>query len=362
MPSPPDASAASGDARSSPEAGEPPLPSPPRVTVVIPTQDEESDLVRALEAVANQDVPIETVELIVVDGGSTDGTIAGARAALDGRGFARAEVLENPGGSTPSNLNVGLASARGRYLCRIDARSIVPESYLRKCTSTLEQRQEVIVTGGSQVARPRDASAVAVGIARALNNRWGMGLARYRRGAASGPADTVYLGAFRTQDLRSAGGWDERFATNQDFELNRRLGREGTIWFHSDLHVGYLPRTSVAGLFAQYQRFGSWKVRYWRTTGDRPRLRQLAILAAPPFAALAMVVAARRGPGAALGTVAAATVGATLVEVVGADEPGAGVRGHMVAIVALGAVAGGWTSGVWDAVLRRRRDGVVTPG
>src|SRR5215831_56545 len=94
---------------------------------------------------------------------------------------------------------------------------------------------------------------------------------RYRRGARSGVSDTVYLGAFRTADLCGVGGWNTALTTNQDFELNRRLAKTGVIWFDGSLPVEYVPRPNLRALYAQYRRFGSWKARYWRLTGDRPR-------------------------------------------------------------------------------------------
>jgi hypothetical protein len=178
-----------------------------------------------------------------------------------------------------------------------------------------------------------------------------MGLSRYRRAAASGPSDTVYLGAFRTADLRRAGGWDEHFTTNQDFELNRRLGGDGTVWLDADLVVGYRGRDSLREVFTQYHRFGSWKVEYWRTTGDAPRPRQVALLVAPPVAAVAALAALSRPRAAVAGGVLACAT-AIAVEVAGTDQPEAGPAGHLVSLAAMGAVAAGWTTGVWSGILR----------
>ncbi len=170
----------------------------------------------------------------MVDGGSTDDTAAVAKAALAGSDLHGWQVIANAAGTTPSNLNRGLAAASGAVLCRVDARCRVPVDYVSCCVEVLASRPEIAVTGGSQVAVARQTDSRSIGIARALNNRWGMGGSRYRRGAASGPADTVYLGAFRSADLRAAGGWDERYHTNQDFELNRRMARRGIVWFDAD--------------------------------------------------------------------------------------------------------------------------------
>jgi succinoglycan biosynthesis protein ExoA len=323
----------------------------PLVAVLIPARNEVASIGRCLERVLAQDVPRGRLEVVVVDGDSDDGTGQIAEAILAEAGLARWAVHRNPGGSTPSNLNAGLALVRAAIVCRVDARSLIPPDYVRRCAEVLERRADVAVVGGAQVAVPRSDSTRDLGIARALNNRYGMGLSRYRRAASSGPADTVYLGAFRTAELRRAGGWDERFGTNQDFDLNRRMGANGAVWFEDGLEVGYLPRASLADLFRQYRRFGRWKARYWAMTGDRPQPRQLALLVGPGFAALIVSIGFWRRPRA---TVAAVAGVAIAVEAAGSRpvavaEPAA----HAVAMVALAAVSSGWWCGAVEGLVRQ---------
>lgn len=263
----------------------------PMVTVLIPARNEERDIERCLRAVLSQDHPHDRMEIVLVDGGSTDRTAEVAARVLTG-GDVAWKIVDNPIGITPSNLNAGLAAASGSVMCRVDCRSIVPPEYVRMCADVLQNQPEVSVVGGAQIALPRDASVRASGIARALNNRYAMGGSRYRSGATSGATDTVYMGSFRTQELRDIGGWDEYFATNQDFDLNRRMGRIGLIWFDDRLQVGYVPRRSIGELRSQYHRFGRWKVRYWRRTGDPIQRRQRILLLGVPLGLLAGAVGA----------------------------------------------------------------------
>jgi hypothetical protein len=326
------------------------------VTVVVPARDEEADLARCLAAVAASDWPLADLEIVVVDGGSRDATREVAVAELARYPLRRGEVVTNPSGITPASLNAGLDAAEGAVLVRVDARSLVPRHYVRTCAEVLAAEPAVRVVGGRQWAVARDRTTRARGIARALNNRWGMGLSRYRRGAPSGPADTVYLGAFRTDELRAAKGWDERFATNQDFELNRRLGRSGEVRFDDRLVVGYLPRASLGALARQYHRFGRWKVRYWRTTGDRPRPRQQVLLAGPPLVGVAVLAAVGRRPRRAAVAGLAGVVAAVGVEVAGGRDAGpAGPAEHAVAVAALAVSSAGWLSGVWREALASPR-------
>lgn len=319
----------------------------PLVTVVVPARQEATDIEACLEAVAAQDYPADRLEVIVVDGASEDGTGEVARRALGRWGFAGSAVLVNPVATTSSNLNVGLAHASGEVLCRVDARTRIEPHHVRTCVDVLTHRADVAVTGGAQIALARDATARARGIARALNNRWSMGGSRYRRSTRAGPSDTVYLGAFRTLQLRRVGGWDERLVSNQDFDLNRRMAAMGIVWFEPTLRSGYLPRATFGELWRQYRRFGRAKVVYWRVTGTSPQPRQWALIGAPllglVFAAVLMVVLPWPGRIAVAALAATCLAG---IEGAGSDVPAGSPAAHALGMWAAVVVSVGWLTGV----------------
>lgn len=325
----------------------------PKVTVVIPVRDEAERLTGCLDAVAAQDFAPDDVEVLVVDGGSTDDTVEVGRRLLDRGPWIRAKVLHCSAGDRSSNLNCGLAEASAGVVVRVDARSRIPRDYLSRCLELLERHPDAAVVGGRQQAVAAGDGPVGIGVARALNNRWGTGLARYRRSGTSGISETVYLGAYRTSQLRQVGGWRTDLAVNEDFDLNRRLLCFGTVWFDAEMNVDYLPRSSATALLGQYWAFGLGKARYWRLSGERPRPRQVVLLAAPLVGtALLAGVLAISGP-AALGKVVLAGLALSLgIEMAGADEPRGGLWAHVVAAAALGGIAGAWLSGVAAGALR----------
>src|SRR5262245_20273774 len=94
------------------------------VSVVIPACNEERWIEAGIASVANQDHPLELIEVIVVvDAASTDATDELAKHALARHSFARRQVVVGATRGTPANLNAALAIARGEVLCRVDARS-----------------------------------------------------------------------------------------------------------------------------------------------------------------------------------------------------------------------------------------------
>ena len=101
----------------------------PRVSVIIPVRNERTALGPCLEAILAQTYPTDSIEIIVVDADSADGTreIAEDHARRD----PRLRVLRNPVGSIPAGLNVGIRAARGEVIARVDARTRLAPDYLK---------------------------------------------------------------------------------------------------------------------------------------------------------------------------------------------------------------------------------------
>lgn len=314
------------------------------VSIVVPARDEEGHIAECLRALGAQDYPLSLLEVIVVDGASNDRTVEVCRDTLWQYNFKQATVVRNRLASTPTSLNLGLDLAGGEYVCRVDARSVLPTDYVSRCQELLETNPSVCVVGGSQVAvPPSDPGVKQLGIARALNNRHSMGGSKYRSSTKSGPCDTAYLGFFRTADLETIGGWDEALPTNQDFDICQRMARLGTVWFLADLPVGYTGRSSYLSLGRQYRRFGQWKAVYWRTR-RRPLLRQVILLGVLPLGAPLWLVLFRTAPMRTLGASLGFLFG---LERHGANTPRAGLLGHLAGSAAMLVIGICWSVGAW---------------
>jgi len=264
---------------------------PPSVSIVIPVRNEVDNLARTIDACLAQDYG-GPLEVIVADAMSDDGTRSlleryadadesDPHPTLDRR---RLRIVDNPGRSTPLGLNAAIRAATGDVIVRCDGHAVLPPDYVSRAVATLGATGAGNV-GGVQKATGR--TPVQRGIARAMSNPVGVGDARFHRGGAAGPVDTVYLGVFTREALDAVGGYDEALERNQDYELNVRLRDAGfVVWFDPGLAVEYIPRGSLRGLWRQYYDYGAWKRRVIGMHPGSLRLRQ----AAPP--ALVVVLAA----------------------------------------------------------------------
>jgi glycosyltransferase involved in cell wall biosynthesis len=252
------------------------LPPACPVSVVMPILNEEQHLGEAAGMVLGQDYD-GPIELVLALGPSTDRTdeVAASLAASD----PRVRLVQNPSGRTPDALNAAVAASSHPVVVRVDGHAVIPDDYVRAAVDTL-RRTGADNVGGIMAARGTTRFEQAV--AAAMGSRLGVGNARFHTGGGEGPAETVYLGAFRRTALERAGGYDAHFARAQDWELNHRIRESGgVVWFTPRMVVTYRPRGTVKALARQYFHYGRWR----RVVAGRHGTISARYLAAPALVA-----------------------------------------------------------------------------
>lgn len=193
------------------------------------------------------------VEILIADGGSSDLTreIVSELSKKD----ERVKLIENPEKFQSFGLNKMIEEAKGEVFLRADGHCYYDDNYLSNSVEVLQTTGARNV-GGAQ--RYMAANSVQSGIALAVKSFFGNGGAKYMDETYEGYGDTVFLGCFRTIDLRDIGGFNTENITNQDSELNLRLiERFGECVFISpNIKSWYFPRESLKKLFKQYFRYG----------------------------------------------------------------------------------------------------------
>ena len=277
------------------------------VSVVVPVLDEERHIVACLRSIAQQSYD-DIVEILVVDGGSSDRT-----RELSADADARVRVLANPRRIQAAALNVALAAARGDVIVRVDGHCTLEPDYVARCVDALATTPAAIVGGAMQ---PRGSSARERGIAAAMRSRVGAGPARFHGGHRSGWTDTVYLGAYRTVLARATGGYREDVGVNEDAEFAYRMRSRGGVWYDTAIRSTYIPRTGLRSLARQFYRYGRSRALTVRAHPASLSARQLAA----PLLVVALLSPWRRSAAVVYAcVVAAGTAQATLED--GAAAP-----------------------------------------
>ncbi len=242
--------------------------SEPTVTIAIPVLNEADHIEACLDAVADQTYG-GIVEVLVVDGGSTDTS----RSLVSDRPGVR--LLDNPRRIQAAALNIALAEANGEVFVRVDGHCQIAPDYVERCVEALGRTSAAMVGGAMTPAADRPFQR---GVAAAMASRLGAGPARFHTGGRSCAVDTVYLGAFPTELGREVGGYAEDVGVNEDSEFALRMHACGDVWFDGAMKSTYVPRSSLPAVARQFFRYGRSRA---ATVRRHPRSIAARQLAAP---------------------------------------------------------------------------------
>jgi succinoglycan biosynthesis protein ExoA len=256
------------------------------VSVIIPCREEREYVGAAIRAVLANDWPSDRMEVLVVDGKSTDGT---RRVIEDiARRDARVKLVENAGLFAGSAMKIGVAAARGDYVVRVDAHTEIPPQYLKTGVAILRRHPKIWAVGGP-VNRVAGAGGNCL-VAAIISNFFSTGNTRLRVGGKEGPVDAVANPVWRREALTRLGHFDDALARNEDDDYFFRARRAGGIIYQAqEMRAKYYVRGSVRQLLRQYNQYAFWKLAVAKKHGRFPDWKALVPLAY--FTALGSTVA-----------------------------------------------------------------------
>lgn len=210
----------------------------PSVSVVVPSYNEEAGIERCLASLADQTLPRNEYEVIVVDGNSKDRTRELAAPYADA---VFVQTSPKVGGAR----NDGVLAASAPLIATTDADCVLPRDWVERVRDDLGRDGVVLVYG---TVRPIEAT---------LKNRLSLGLANLFSALGYRTGRLYYtLGcntAFRKDAFVRAGMY-RTIDAGDDLEIAGRLAREGRVLFDPKLRVGFSMR--------RYEQFGTLRSLY----------------------------------------------------------------------------------------------------
>jgi glycosyltransferase involved in cell wall biosynthesis len=262
------------------------------VSVLMPLLNEERNVEAAVEMLRAQTFE-GTMEFLLLDGGSTDSTLARLAPLIEGDRRFRLLTAEDT--NVPTRLNLGLSVARGRYVARMDTHGRFPPNYLADGIERLA-RGDVASVSGPQIAV--GSGTWSRRIALAMRSGLGRGESRFRQlSAREHELESGYCGIWERSLLLAQGGWDELASGGEDTELAARVRRSGgRIICVPEMAAEYQPRESLQALARQYGGYAyrrAWIARRYPEVLRRSHALPPALLVASGCAVLGRRPAAR---------------------------------------------------------------------
>jgi len=180
-------------------------------------------------------------EIIVLDGGSTDGTLDRLRAAGDA-----ITLLEEPGANIARGRNLAIAAASHDAIAVADADCAYGPAWLEALVAPLEAGADIAMGWTEPVVGSLlDACVASLGFP--------LTAAEVDEGSFMPSARSV---AFRREAIDAVGGYPEWLAIGEDMWVNHRWReRPFDLRFAPEAVAGWRPRASLGAIWTQYAKY-----------------------------------------------------------------------------------------------------------
>jgi glycosyltransferase involved in cell wall biosynthesis len=246
-----------------------------KVSVIATVLNEQTAIRRLLESLAAQTHPPD--EVVIVDGGSTDGTLDLLKEWTAADAFPLL-VLERPGANISQGRNAAIEAATGDVMATTDAGVRMDAGWLEALLAPFEgdagtTSSPVSVVSGWFVADPHTVFETVMG-ATVLPH-----VDEVERETFLPSSRSV---AFRREAWAAVGGYPEWLDYCEDLIFDFRLrDLYGPFPFASEARVHFRPRNNLRAFFKQYYQYarGDGKADLWRR---RHAIRYLTYLVLMP--------------------------------------------------------------------------------
>lgn len=199
-------------------------PAAPRVSVVVPVLDEAGTIEACLIHLRGLSPAVH--EVVVVDGGSEDGTVALAEGCA-GAGGPPITVVSGPRGRA-RQMNRGVESTEGEIVCFLHADTWLPHDGVAVIRRTLADRRTTL-GGFVSLMRGPTRTRWGTSLHNALKTYYAVALFKpvwFLRGMRLLFGDQAMF--CRRGDFDAVGGFDD-VAIMEDLELSLKLGKRGRV-------------------------------------------------------------------------------------------------------------------------------------
>jgi glycosyltransferase involved in cell wall biosynthesis len=181
-----------------------------QVSIIIATKNEEDNIAKCLNSLAQQDFPQDNFEIIIVDNNSTDKT----KQIIDGFSKKLTSLnlkIFNRDPERSAQRNFGVEKSSGKYFLYLDADMQLGKDTIRECAEKMEKSPELIALYIPETI---------------MGEKFFSRVRRFERKFYDGTAiDAVRF--IKKDKFLEAGEFDEKLYAGEDWDLDKRLAKLG---------------------------------------------------------------------------------------------------------------------------------------
>jgi len=240
----------------------------PKISVIIPMRNEVNKIEQCLEAVFAQS--LKPCEVIVVDGGSNDGTVERAKKFP-------VKVFYEDYHNRAGGCQVGVENATGEYVAFTDADCIPGKDWLANLIKEFDDG--IVGVGGryediGEGLWARSINLTFKTLLSGAKSRW------TGRRVAKNISVCGASGMCRRENILKVGGFKVTLSGAEDLELSSRLTRLGSLVYTPDALVRHNHKRGLRDFAKHAYRYGGWRreSRLWDLQVVPPLVAPLVLL------------------------------------------------------------------------------------
>ncbi len=231
----------------------------PEASVVIPMYNAEKSIGKTIKSLLGQNYPKSKYDIIVVDDGSTDGSVEVVKKC---KGVKL--ILQKHAGPAVAR-NRGVRHSEGGILLFTDADCIASKNWIRNMTEPFKNEKVVAVAGTYKTANSKNVISRFIGYE-----------IKARHDAMTKQHSIDFVGtfsaAYRRKVFLEFGGFDENFqrASGEDTDLSFQISKaNGLIVFKPDAYVYHHHPETLMTMLRKKFWMGYWRVPLYKKHADK---------------------------------------------------------------------------------------------
>ncbi|MEM3378033.1 MAG: glycosyltransferase [Candidatus Bathyarchaeia archaeon] len=212
----------------------------PKISIIVATFNNEQTIGECLRAIFELNYPKDFLEVIVIDGCSTDATLQIAQQYP-------VKLVSAPL-NAPAAYNYALKTVQNGIVAFIDSDAKVEREWLNKLVAYLSDSQVAGVSGGIETWNTENAWARSIGYD--LKSRY----ARLKKSVTRVATMNLLM---KKQIIEEVGGFDENLPSQYDTDLGYRITSRGyKILFDPNAKCYHFNRPTLRSYFRQQLQYG----------------------------------------------------------------------------------------------------------